>query len=321
MKILVTGASGFVGSHLIEQLLKNDHEVVALVRNPRKIELKSPRLTLITADLDHTLYFDENLLNSIEVVIHTAGIVHAYNNLDFYKVNSEGTINLINALKSIPKLKFILISSLAARGPNHLLNEDQPVSDYGKSKKLAEEKLHSIAPSSWTKIIIRPPMVIGPKDTAVLDIFKMIQDGFVLLPGLDSKQKKYSFVCVYDLVQTINLCLSFEGNALFYSSYSTETTFSNLMRVIQSKMNKKSVIYFPVPKIMIVLFANFLSFIHKFFPHQLRITPDKTKELFPSAWICENKSTCEKLGQNFSYDLEKTIALTLSDYQNRKWIK
>jgi len=320
MKIFLTGATGFVGSHLLEKLLQEGHQVFALVRSPSKVSIHSPQLTLIKGELNSPFALSEIDINTMDVVIHTAGIVHSYNEEVFYEVNNQGTINLIHKFQTNTKLKFILISSLAARGPFELETIDQPVSDYGKSKKAAELSLSQLAPSSWTKIIIRPPMVIGPRDTAVLDIFKMVKDGFVLLPGLDSKNKVYSFVCVFDLVETIIQSMKLNDHATIYSSFDQSVTFYELIKMIQYKLKKSWIIFLPVPSFIIKLLARLLAFIHQFYPHQLRLTPDKINELLPKKWVCDNQKSKTILKQNYAYNLDKTIEITLRDYQEKNWL-
>ena len=120
MKILVTGASGFVGMHLCERLLKEGHDVFALVRNPKRFELKNIKLIVIQGDLDQsTLHWVSALPFDLDSCIHTAGLVHSYVETEFFRVNSAGTENLVNTLKTkFDKLHFILVSSLAAAGPS-----------------------------------------------------------------------------------------------------------------------------------------------------------------------------------------------------------
>lgn len=319
MKIFLTGGTGFVGSHLIDRLLNENHDVYALIRSPEKIKNAHPRLHLIKGDLAYSFTLSEEMINSIEVVIHAAGIVHSYDSKQFFEINTKGTKNLIDKfITRKTALKFILISSLAARGP--IENIESPVSDYGRSKKDAETLLNEYAPSSWTKIIIRPPMVIGPRDPAVLDIFKMVKDRVILLPGLKSLQKKYSFVCVHDLVETITLSLFYNKNALFYSSYKISISFQELIDEIRLYMPRRAVIYLAIPEIIISIFAKMLQLAHKLVRHELRLTPDKTMELFPSSWVCSSDLVESELKQVFSYSLKNTIEITYVDYKSRKWL-
>ncbi|MDD4973611.1 MAG: NAD(P)-dependent oxidoreductase [Bacteriovorax sp.] len=155
MKILVTGANGFLGTHLCERLLGLGHTVYGLVRTPSKMGLTHENFIMVQGDLNQTLLPWINYLpNDLDACIHTAGLVHSYNTEDFFNVNTLGTKILIESLKAkfSQKFKFILVSSLAAAGPvkfGEIKDEtdlDFPVSIYGRSKKQAEEMLRTLAP-------------------------------------------------------------------------------------------------------------------------------------------------------------------------------
>ncbi len=324
MIILVTGANGFVGSHLCERLLQDGHEVFALVRTPAKVKLQHPHLHLIQGDLsDSTKAWQSKIPDTIDSVIHTAGLVHSFRKSNFFEVNTLGTKYLVDVLieKYNSPLSFILISSLAAAGPSKKeikkvsSDLDLPVSDYGLSKKDAEIYLLKTKPINWTVTIIRPPMVIGPRDTAVLDIFKMVRDGIIILPDLNSRKKEYSFVCVFDLIETITLALSHPQNATFYSAHDSIITFEELIFTIQKEMNKKNIMFLPLPSLITKIAAQFLSLANTIHPHQLRLTPDKIKELMPFSWTCDNSLTKDLLKQSFEYPLARTIELTYEDYK------
>jgi nucleoside-diphosphate-sugar epimerase len=328
MKILVTGANGFVGTHLTERLLKEGHQVFALVRNPKKYSLVSTKLTVIQGDLDQELLNWVSLLPpDLDTCIHTAGIVHSYETNDFFRVNSEGLKNLINSLKiKFSKLHFILVSSLAAAGPSTGIDRrtevdiDFPISIYGRSKKEAENILKKNAPTLWTLAIVRPPMVIGPGDLAVLDVFKMVQGRIVILPGNGSKEKLYSFVCVHDLVETIYLICEKKQTSLFYSSYPQTVKFDELIKEIKKQLKIHWMFYLPMPLFIVKILTMILYLFYKIRPHSLRLTPDKYYELAATNWTCNGNKSETLLGQSYNYDLERTITVTLVDYKNRKWI-
>src|SRR6218665_984370 len=117
MKVLITGASGFVGSHLCERLLKDGHEVYALVRTPKKLTdliSTNDHLHLIKGDLDQEeMAWIKDLPADLDVCVHTAGIVHSYLPQEFFRVNTVATEQLINALKKrygSHEVHFVLIS-------------------------------------------------------------------------------------------------------------------------------------------------------------------------------------------------------------------
>lgn len=330
MKILVTGASGFVGSHLIERFLDSGHIVYALVRSPLKLaHLSHPNLNVIQGDLNlHELPWVHSLPQDLNACVHTAGIVHSYDHEEFDRVNHLATNILVKSLqtKFSSQFKFVFISSLAASGPNladdpkNEMQPDFPVSAYGKSKKDAEIDLKKIAPQEWTLSVIRPPMVIGPRDTAVLDIFKMVQGGFILLPGTDSRKKQYSFVCVYDLVETIYRVTESDQSHFLYSAHSQVIKFEDMILEIKKQMHKRWHFYLPVPLIVIRFLAKILWLIWRLFPHNIRLTPDKIFELEAKGWVCDATESRLQLNQNYNYDFSSTVEVTLADYQARGWL-
>lgn len=329
MKILITGANGFVGSHLCEKLLTDGHEVFALVRSPKKFTVEAnDKLKVIQGDLDtESLVWMNSLPSDLDTCIHTAGIVHSYLPEEFYRVNAGGTENLVvNLKKKFSQLHFILISSLAAAGPSLGLDKrsesdmDFAVSVYGKSKKKAEEVLSQNAPAGWILSVIRPPMVIGPRDSAVLDIFKMVQGGVIVLPGTNSKTKLYSFVCVFDLVETISLVAVQKKKGLFYSAHPQVISFKELIEDIKKQLKKNWIFYLPLPLIVVRLVAFALNFIYRVFPHNLRLTPDKYYEFAATNWTCDASKSQSELGQVYNYDLDRTVTMTLIDYKSRNWL-
>lgn len=330
MKILITGANGFVGTHLCQKLLDKGHTVYGLARNPAKVLLTHPNFVVVKGDLDTlNLPWVQHLPKDLDACIHTAGLVHSYQTKDFFIVNADGTKALIHSLafqyESLP-FKFILISSLAAAGPldfGEKKDESQPdfpASDYGRSKKEAEEILKKEAPLNWCTSVIRPPMVIGPGDAAVLDIFKMVKSHLVILPGMNARKKEYSFVCVFDLVDTICLVLESSKKHFLYSAHDQVITFEQLIREIKKKIKIRILFYLPIPVLIVHLLSKLLAFLHRFFNHGMRLTPDKIYELKGNAWVCDNTQSKTLLAQEYQYNLQKTIEVTYDDYRKRRWI-
>ncbi len=331
MNILITGATGFVGSHLCELLTKNGHNVFGLVRNPAKAKEFNVPGTYVTGSLsstDQNTWIDQ-LPEKLDAVIHTAGIVHSMKKEYFYSVNALATQRLILDLREkYSELKFTLISSLAGAGPSdrgHKKSEEdipEPVSDYGRSKKLAERFTKELSPKSWSVAIVRPPMVIGPRDPAVLDIFKMVNNSFIVTAGLDGANNEYSFVCVYDLIETIIKTLEndFEQPEIFFSAHPDVITTGQLYTEIKKQANKKFLFNLRIPSPIIKLIAFQIGFFSKFMNIDIRLTPDKVNELLPKAWTCKSGKSASLLSQQYHWNLEKTIAGTLEDYKKRNWL-
>ena len=330
MKILITGATGFLGSHLYEGALSDGIDSIGLARSSKKWqEFQLPGEPLI-GDLSEESISEwiEKLPDDLTHVIHTAGIVHSFDKLIFQKINTLATIDLFKKLtKKYPKLHFVFISSLAAVGPSlpNIPHDEMtslnPTSLYGKSKREAEDFLKQNLPPKWSLTIIRPPMVIGPRDPAVLDIFKMVKGRLVLQTGFRGTKKLYSFVCVHDVVGIIKESLKkdHQNLAVYFPSYPTDHSFGEIIEVISQQMGKKP-FFLPIPFPAISALAHSMAFLRKFFPIELRLTPDKLHELKPQAWTCSGEKANSELGYQYLWSLEKTVAATLEDYQKRKWL-
>ncbi len=318
MKVFVTGATGFVGSHLCRKLKTLGHDVYGLVRNDKKLQDEGLELISIKGSLNHSQSNDwiDELPTDLDCVIHVAGIVHSFNEDDFTKINKLATKQLINDLnKKYTQLNFIFISSLAAAGPG-VKNEKMPltpVSDYGRSKKDAESLLNE----TWSNTIIRPPMIIGPGDPAILDIYKMVKSKIILTAGANALHNRYSFVCVYDLVDAIIKAMNKRRSGVedYFISHHRIITFEEIIDEISSCMGILP-LYLPMPLGFLKMIANLL----KWLPFDFRLTPDKINELAEPSWICENDKSIEKLKVTYEWDLKETIKITFDDYLKRKWI-
>ncbi len=331
MKILVTGASGFVGGHLSTRLASEGHEVYGLIRSPKGIDYD---FKVIQGDLSNESIksWVSKLPEDLNTVIHTAGIVHSFNKNIFDEINFQGTVDLEMALKErFTKLHFIFTSSLAAVGPSsegipH--TEETPLlppSLYGKSKKKAEEYLSDNLAPEWKLTIVRPPMVIGPKDPAVLDVFKMVKSRIILGTGLEGMNKVYSFVCVHDLVDLMIKCTNQDQDQdqerirIYFPAYPKTVTFKEIIEAIKEEMNV-STITLPIPMTIISALAHGMYGLQKIFPIDFRLTPDKIHELGPKYWSVSAQRSIDQLGMNYQWDLKETIKLTYNDYKSRNWL-
>jgi nucleoside-diphosphate-sugar epimerase len=167
MRIGVTGATGFVGGHLLPHLIEAGHRVSALTRKP---QADRDGLTWIRGALDDERAL-ARLCQGCNAVIHVAGVVNAPDAAGFDAGNRLGTLAVLKAAEAAGASRFVHISSLAAREPQ--------LSMYGASKRAAED---AVATSTLDWRIVRPTAIYGPGDTEMLDTFRMAKHGFVALP-------------------------------------------------------------------------------------------------------------------------------------------
>ena len=167
MKIAITGATGFVGTHLLDAALGQGHSVQALTRRPQPAR---DRVEWIAGDLQDRSAL-ERLVDGADAVIHVAGTINAPNAAGFDKGNVQGTLAMLAAATSGGVRRFVHVSSLSAREPK--------LSLYGGSKARAEQLVHS---SGLDWAIVRPPAVYGPGDRETLELFRMAKLGLMLMP-------------------------------------------------------------------------------------------------------------------------------------------
>ncbi len=320
MKVLITGGTGFIGSHLAESLLKENFEVYCTVRNPSKLRfLEGLNVKIIKADLS-----DKNSLKGIEwqfdYIFNLSGITKAAHPEEFFQSNYMGTKNLVETVaEANPNLKrFVHVSSLAAVGPCREgkpvdeNTEPAPVSEYGKSKLMGEKSVLFFK-DKIPITIIRPPAVYGPRDSDFLSFFKMVKMGvvFYLTEGL------YSLVYVQDLVDGIILASRKKeslGETLFIADnkpYSTKEIVSAIAEALDKKpLNLK--IPMNIAKLLIDIFQKF--------DKKSIINNDKLKELAQSCWVCSSAKAEQMLGYKTKTNLKEGMEWTAKWYKEKQWL-
>lgn len=300
-KIFITGATGFVGSHLVDKLLEDKKNIIyCLVRKSSDLQwLKDKPVNLVYGSLDIQLNTElKNILSSCDYIYHIAGAVKGLAKDDYYKINVIGTKNLLDyivqANQSNSQLKkFVFVSSLAASGPGKdesIITEDtisSPVSWYGQSKYEAEQIVKAYS-KYFPITIVRPPPVYGPRDIGFLPIFKAINNNLIPVIG---KGTKTNFVYISDLVKGIILAAeSYKSqNEIFNIGDKTNLYSTDAFKIIASSINKKAVTI-KIP-IFIIYFAAIF--------YELKIKITKEPQIFNLQKIAELKQT------NWTMDISK----------------
>lgn len=320
MKILVTGATGFVGSHLCEKLHKDGHEVYCLVRDPKKFE----KFNIPGIPVEGSLSakgpnpWCKKLPPDLEACVHIAGLLHSFDKKKFYDTNSTAVEQLVSDLsKNHPELKFVFLSSLSARGPHN-----QPLSHYGKSKLAGEEVILKSAPTGWKNFIFRAPIVLGPRDPGILDLFKMVKSRLVLYPGTSGADNSYSFVSVFDLVNLIAKVLedSQIKNGIFYPTKSQIIKYKDLVFEIKNLMGIKKIFNLQVPMPIINLLSQVFLFLNKLKIFDFKLTPDKVLDIRHNEWVCSWSDSRPSFEYDFKWGLSEILSETFKDYRKRNWI-
>ncbi|TSA28800.1 MAG: NAD(P)-dependent oxidoreductase [Bacteroidetes bacterium] len=322
--VLITGASGFIGSHLVEEGLKRGYEVWAAVRRTSSRQyLTDPRIRIAELDLADPEHLSEQFQHDatgdfrFDFVVHNTGITRARNAEEFYRINEGLTRNLVTSLEVtgfIPD-KFLFISSLAAIGPGdpvlmQPITDDtppNPVDPYGKSKLAAEHFLESRP--GFPFLIVRPTGVYGPRERDYLQVYRTISRGFELYAGTSSQ--RISFIYIGDLVRIVFDALesAFTGSTWVVSdgrNYSARE-FSALVKQILGKRTVSVV----VPAGVVKGLAAALQSVARPFGQVPLLNRDKARILTSRNWQCDPSGIFGDLHFTPAYDLEQGLKETI----------
>ena len=323
---VVTGSSGFVGSHLVDFLLEKGDEVHCIVRKSSNLKwLNGKNVTIHDSGL-----FDkdglEKILKVVDYLYHVAGVVKAKNEDGYYQGNVETTRNLLDAVVEVaPNIKRVLIvSSLTASGPSTLdnpNNEDTttaPITTYGRSK-VAQEELTKSYMDKLPITIVRPPAIFGERDTEIYLVFKTYKQGLMTLVGFN--RKEVSIIYVKDLVHGIYLAATKEvakGETYFISSKEFYN-WPQIGEVIHKAMGKGA-INLRLPHFLVYTVATFAQFFSMFSSKPATFNLEKAKDFVQEAWTCDTKKSQKDLGFVEKYSLEEGMKNTIDWYKKEKWL-
>lgn len=328
-KVLITGASGFVGSHLVEAASKAGYDVFAAVRPSSNIKhlsgLAVNWITLSMSDVDQLT--EELKEKAYDYIIHCAGSTKAKTEKDYNYVNAELSKNLALAVvrSGISLKKFVFVSSLAALGPVAYdeagnIGPDHspaPVTAYGKSKLLAEQLLREI--EGLPLVIVRPTAVYGPREKDIFIILKTIFSG--LEPYIGRMPQKLTFIYVKDLVKVLLLVLQEKVPAGRSYNVSDGKVYSKYdLADITKDISGKKTLKFHIPVPLVSVIASLLEMIYSFRSDSPTLNKEKINELNAENWSCSIRELEEDLGFVAEYPLRRGMEETLSWYKLNKWL-
>jgi len=322
----VTGANGFVGSHLVDYLLGKNFEVRCIVR-------KSSNLQWLTGK-DVKIYdcglFDKKGLREafkdVNYIFHVAGVVKAKDEEGYFKGNVEATKVLLEVASEVKEniKKFVVVSSQTVSGPaldGKPVTEDMkpnPLTTYARSK-LRQEEVALSYKDIFPVTICRAPAIFGERDTEIFIYFQVFNRGLTTMIGFDKKE--LSLLHVADLAEGLYLAaVSEKSNGEIY--FISSEKFYNWDQVgdITSKVLGKKAFRIKIPHFIVFTIAAFAQFFAMFSSKPATLNIEKAKDLTQKYWICDTSKAIRELGYRQKVSVEEGIKRTCEWYKKMKWI-
>jgi nucleoside-diphosphate-sugar epimerase len=327
MKVLVTGASGFLGSHVAEQLAARGDSVRVLVRrSSSRKHLEDLRgIEFAEGSVDDA----ESVARAtagVDAVVHIAGIVKARNSDEFFATNVGGTQNVVAAAKASPTVKrFVFASSQAVAGPSEdgspvpIDRDPRPVTHYGRSK-LASEQAVIAEKDRLHVVVIRPPLIYGPRDTATLEFFQWVGRGVRLVygDGGNTLSVIYASDCAAAFVRAL------EADVPSGSTYFVEDgrvhVWRDVIGEIERAVGKRTFVRVGIPLKVVKGYAALSEAYGKITNKAVMVTRDKFNELSQRHWVCDGTPARAALGWEPKVPLREGIERAARWYRQEGWL-
>jgi nucleoside-diphosphate-sugar epimerase len=325
MKVLVTGASGFLGGHVAELLSKRGDQVRALVRvtSNRKHLQGLSNVELVEGSVEEPERVRE-AVEGVDAVVHSAGLIKARSTDDFFAVNVGGTANLVEAARKQKLKRFVLVSSLEACGPSAdglpvPADQENPVTAYGRSK-LAAEKVVLSAKDDMTVVILRPGAIYGPRDGEILEAFRAIKHG--VLPIVAGGEAKgmwiYATDCAEACVRAIDADVP-SGSIYFVDDGCGPIAQGQMLADAERALGKRAFFRrsLPVPVFMTV--ARGIEAFGRMSNRPVMLTREKANMLLQH-WVCSSEETRRDLGWTPKVPWSEGVGLAVKWYRENGWL-
>lgn len=329
-KIFVTGATGFIGSFIVEEALRQGYEVWAAIRKSSSLKyLSDERIHLLEVNLSDGKVLKEQLSSfDFDYVVHAAGVTKCLNSNDFFVVNVEGTKNLVSAIRDngMHISKFVYVSSLSVFGPvrenrpyKDILDTDEPKPDtaYGKSKLVAEDYLAT--QKDFPYVILRPTGVYGPREKDYFMMAKSIKGHVDFSVGY--RPQVLTFVYVKDVVQAVFKAMQ-KGRigASYFLSDGKEYASRSFSDLIKQELGIGFLLRIKAPIWVLKVVTSCGERIGHITGRVSALNKDKYNIMKQRNWRCDISPARRELGYNPEYDLERGVKETIKWYKDNNWL-
>lgn len=326
MRILITGASGFLGSHVADRLGADGHELRLLLRPTSRVAYLSGLLDYERVDGDLR---DRSSLaravDGVETVVHLAALVasRAEPAADYAAVNADGTAALAQEARSAGVRRFVYISSIAARGPSPdgrppPPDYAQPMSVYGRSK-LAGEAQVLAAIDDMEVAVLRPPVVYGPRDRAMIPLYRIAKLG--LFPVLGNGLNQLSIVHAFDAADAIAGVTvgKFASGSVYSFADGPPHTWRDLIEAFGAAIGRRPLIV-PTPPVFYLAAGYAGAAVSRVTGRRLPLSPEQVRVMRQPYWTCDSEAITRDLGWKPKIGTREGMAGTVRWYKEQRWL-
>jgi nucleoside-diphosphate-sugar epimerase len=327
MKVFLTGASGFVGSHVLDSLRANGHEVSILLQRTSSTRFISRHLSDVTVhygSLDDAPLLTQ-AMSGMEALVHCAGKTKALHASEFYQVNQAGTCNVVTAANACRESvrHLVYISSLAVSGPGvpgcpaEETGEPRPVTVYGQSKHLGEIEVRQHCRVPWT--ILRPAAVYGPRDAEFLSLFQKVKQR--LMPLVRGPKRGLNMVYGPDVAAAVLCSLTQDRGSgkTYHVAAEPPCTDEELMEEVARSLNVRP-FRLRIPRAGLYLGCLFQEILSQITGRPNMLSRQKLPELLAPGWVCSTERIRQDLGFTAQTPLKEGVRLTLEWYCREGWL-
>jgi dihydroflavonol-4-reductase len=325
VKALVTGATGFVGSHVVDVLAARGDVVVVLARSAeRAAPLARLGAHVALGTLDDAAALSAALAG-VAVVYHLAGLTAAVSAAEYHRINEDGTRRLVAAVRAAsPGPRLVYVSTQAVLGPSapgEALAEDapcRPLTAYGRSKLAGEAVVRAAEGLAWT--IVRPPAVYGPRDREFLKMFQLVRTG--LAPVFGTGAQPLSLVYAPDLAEAIVRAGTVPAAAgqTYHAAHAEVVTSRDLALSVGRAVGRTPLVI-PVPGAVATPIVSLIGWIAAARGRLTTLNADKMAEFLAPAWVVSSAKAERELGWRAGHDLAEGTRLTAAWYREAGWLR
>lgn len=316
MRAFVTGGTGFIGSHLVDALVERGAAVTCAVRPTSHLDrLRNRNVRTEIVDLLDGAGVRRALAGSTHV-FHLAGVIAARTEAAYVRVNRDMTRVVAQAAADQGVKRFVHISTIGVCGPsrNGPLDERapcRPVSIYGRTKLAGEREVLALRPR-LRAVVVRPPLVYGPRDRGMLDLFRIAHAGFI--PSIGGR-KWYSLVHVQDLVEGILKAVEGPPGEVYFISNDDPISSDELGRLLLRAVGRKGIRIY-IPEGILLPLGRLSAWVGL----RTMLTPDKALEMLQPAWTCTPEKARRVLGFRARIPPAQGLRETVEWYRRNGWL-